>query len=36
MKNKEKVATRKDEIRYVTSDPKKMLGYFICRNVVQR
>lgn len=36
MKNKEKIATRKDEIRYITSDPKKMLGYFICRNVVKR
>lgn len=32
----EKIITRKDEIRYTTSDPKKMLGRFICRNVIKR
>lgn len=33
--NDNKVATRKDEIRYVTSEPKRMLGRFICRNVLK-
>lgn len=32
---KEKVCTRHDEIRYVTSDPKRMLNRFISRNVIK-
>ena len=32
----DKVITRKDEIRYTTSDPKKMLGRFLSCNVVKR
>lgn len=32
----DKTITRKDEIRYTTSDPKKMLGRFICRRVVKK
>ncbi len=31
-----KVVTRKDEIRYITSDPKRMLNRFIARNVVKK
>ena len=27
--------TRKDEIRYITDDPKKMLGKYLCKNVYQ-
>lgn len=30
------ITTRKDEVRYTTSDPKKMLGRFICRRVVKK
>lgn len=36
MKKKDIVETRKDEIRYTTSDPKRMLGRFICRRVVKK
>ena len=32
----DKVITRKDEIRYTTSDPKKMLGRFLSCNVVKK
>lgn len=32
----EKTNTRKDEIRYITSDPKRMLNRFICRDVVKK
>lgn len=30
-----KILTRKDEIRYITSNPKKMLGRFIARDVIK-
>lgn len=31
--NKEKIQTRKDEVRYITSDPMQMLNKFLAKNV---
>lgn len=34
-KNEEKIETRKDEIKYVTSDPKKMLNKWLSKRVLK-
>lgn len=33
---REKIETKKDEVRYTTSDPKRMLNRFLVKNVFRK